>query len=601
MVSVILPHHAADGFLSDPSSTFVSLVFRTTVESIEGDDMGEKAMGTSIDTRVSEMTAALADADALTHLLCRAYRDPDWKHAVERSLGEKPLNAAVGHSGSKLTDVWKPTSPLRRNFITKAERNTEFFVSFAKTNPVVRELLENDKAGEDAPALEDSPVEARLLYGFIVCDRNPEYFLSAGEAFLESITTSEGRCEDEVMEPAGASQMVGAAELERVSGELKSLSLEHVALQSELKKVRKELTAAKSTLTRRSQSETALRADMAELTSTNAALKLDIAELKRRIDQKSREVDRLQAQIREERKGRENVTGKRGEDLRLIEGLRDELNALGQCIEQKERENIELANRLSEEGERRIQLQSAFEAFGFDTMEESLDEFSSAIGLLTTIKNAMHNYVEIQRAEEERRRRIDEERQRHLDDERAACQAELDAAAQREKCWINLAESRLADEWTALFPAGVPDNILIDGHNLIFRTRRPESERSTRAWLEKIMLEMAKRIEEEGHETRIELVFDTSYNSNFYTHGHGLTVHFANNTDGVSGADERIAQFLRERHPEDSYQIISTDRLHVWSDAIAESEANEIDVDLVQVEALSRYLEALQEVVGATN
>jgi len=146
-----------------------------------------------------------------------------------------------------------------------------------------------------------------------------------------------------------------------------------------------------------------------------------------------------------------------------------------------------------------------------------------------------------------------------------------------------------------LFPDAEIGHIIIDGHNLVHRVFRPEDEARTRPWLEGMVERMSLRLEDRGWASQIHLVFDSRTNSNSRAAGHGLRVYFHNNvTDG--GADACIAQLLRDGNPRASYMVVSTDRKHVWTDALELARSEGTEIDLVQIELLAQYLQTLDEV-----
>ena len=181
--------------------------------------------------------------------------------------------------------------------------------------------------------------------------------------------------------------------------------------------------------------------------------------------------------------------------------------------------------------------------------------------------------------------------------ERASAEAAKLAQAEADVAWRRREQTRLEEMEESLFPGGQVDHILIDGHNLVHRVFRPEDEGQTRPWLESMVALMAARLEARGWDTLTHLVFDTRYQSNFHPAAHGVRIYFANNTT-EGGADAKIDSLLRDETPlGSSCMVISTDRNHVWSSAQALADAEGRDIDLVQIELLAGYLQALGDTV----
>lgn len=541
-------------------------------------------------------------ADLVDRLLVVAHDDEQWRAMLEHLVGLPPLRARI-KGGTRRSELWRPGSLARKQLRDALAGDLDCWTAFCSSHPQVYEHFnrvdESSEVPDEGTLESESPLalHSALLLAYLDADATDESLQGAMERFEEGFAEHYGVSGDEHATVEGDVGPGMVSEecrvlIERQQRELKKLHADLRGLDVDIARLKKERSAV-------DRSRTELKATCDEQAADLRECRKQIAALESQLRRADRDTTRLKEQIEQERSGRESVAGKRDAARKAMDEKNAEVESLCSALDDREARIEELESELEHERKGRTDLQSMFEAFGLDSIESSLGKFQQSIEMLGSIHSVMQRYAEARRVEENAAQREEETRRRLADEQRAADEEALLRQQQDEQSWRAAKESGVQAAFDELFRFGVPDNILIDGHNLILRTRRPEYERQTRPWLESIVKAMAQRLEADGHSTRIELVFDSPHPSNHHSMGHGLTVHFADNSDHRSGADERIIDFLKERHPSDSYMIVSTDMRHIWSAAEVEAAEAGIDnVDLVQVELLARYLEALERLVA---
>ena len=328
--------------------------------------------------------------------------------------------------------------------------------------------------------------------------------------------------------------------------------------ESEREAVRSEAAAAKS-----------------QLEAVAASAKRNGVSLDGRLAQLQSEKGRTEEHLRDARREIESREAALGRANEMVDALEED----------KRRLEIQLANAAAE----REELVSLGDIFADADPELSLLQLSAAMDTLGSLKAIVSRSVEAQRrmeAEAEAARiEIALERERAVVEQRRQVDSD-EAWALREAERI---ESDLATWESALFAEGTPRHVLIDGHNLILRRYEPHMERTTRAWLERLVCAMNQDL---GLDIR--LVFDCPDRLDASEDAIcvGVRRYFHRDADG--GADAKIASLLREFAPTDKTLVASSDHRHVWANA-EEARDEGYDVSLVSAELLHNYLIALDD------
>lgn len=535
----------------------------------------------------------------LEALLCRAHDDREWRAAVESSLRNKKQLGKLLRGGAKPSDIWR-TSLLRRQVIASLTDDSPMFMEFALTNPRVADAYSRD-AEATPDLLAELDVFDRPLAAFALPAAGDGTYERAVEEACDELERHRPECPEIADPPDAAPPSAGEGESGAAQEAIAQLRAELGAAKAAAAKAEKELKQAKADLRKRTDEVSRkdrkaqdLRSELkaAQQESAGAVAEAKTARAER--DEFKREVGRLRALVDSSKTGQRTIEQRRlDESDRLqqaIADLRERLQATLEAQAALEARTTSLEAELDDERERRTSVEAIFETFGLGDLAGSARNLDSTLETLSRLLNGIVAYSAAQAEKEHERRLIQEEaeRQRKEAEEARLRQAEM------EQSWEVRERTRLEDRERALFPDGQIDCIIIDGHNLVHRVFRPEDEARTRPWLERMTLLMAERLERRGWDSRVHLVFDTQHNTNSRGAGHGLKVHFRNNVH-EGGADAKIRELLEEGNPAARYMVISTDRKHVWSDALEVMESEGTEIDLVQVELLAQYLQTLDE------
>lgn len=533
-------------------------------------------------------------------LLTAAHDDTEWRRAVEAALRTKGPLGRLLVGGAKPSDVWAHNSLIHTRVAQSLQSDTAAFVQFGKANPRVVALHSAD-LGEPAVVLDglqplDAVVAACVLFP-ARADLQADAITVACDA-LQSALQATGVMVSTTAVAVVDSDETSPAEPDESTQdqlfELKALAHER---GKDIRKLRQLLDARTKEVARKDRKNQELRLELADLKTHFEAAKTETRTLRAERDELKRQSDRLRGQAESSKEGIRTVEGKLADEsrrlLETITDLRERLSAARDFGTALEKRLATVERELDEEQQRRTELEETFAAFGFDDMAASTRSLQSAVEALVRFRDGVEAYAA--RQDERERERVALQASAEL--ERQAAMDARHAQEQAALAWDMRERERLAERERLLFPDGQIDHIIIDGHNLLHRVFRPEDEKSTRPWLERVIGLMAVRLEERGWASCIHLVFDTPHNSNSRGAGHGFTIHFQNNIlEG--GADARIAELLREGNPQSRYMVVSTDRKHVWSDALELMKSDGIEVDLVQIELLAQYLQTLDEVEG---
>ena len=551
---------------------------------------------------VSPYEAAVERAHELSlveHLLDLARADREWRQAVEAALRRKGTLGRLLTGGSKAADVWK-SSLIRRRLLHELNNDAVALMAFARRHPALAHIDGADDCNADELLEEYGPFVAVLAAWCIDADEDTVKapVVQAACDALESERAREVPAQETAEDtpvPYGEDAICKIRGLETRVEELTAALTETKQATDEqdkvIKHLRKDLRARRGEVSRKDRKATADAERIIELGDRLREADRQIAELREQRDEHARSLRKLEARSASDKSGIQTVEDKRFRETRelrdTIDGLQRRLAAAHELTEVLTARVASLEGKLLEERQQRKELEEAFSAFGMDDLLGDSHSFGQAVDALVRFRDSVSAYAMRQRERE--RAREAAEREAELEREAAAVarQAQEDA----DVAWRQLETDRITELETQLFSQDV-DHVIIDGHNLTHRVYRPEDEERTRPWLEKVVVKMAQRLETQGREMRIHLVFDTPYNSNHLTLGHGVDLYFRNNvTDG--GADAKIAELLDEGNPHARYMVVSTDRKHVWTDALEKMNSDGHEIDLVQVELLASYLQAL--------
>lgn len=525
------------------------------------------------------------------HLLKLAREDTTWKSAVERELSNGGPLGKLRRDG-RPGDAWRD-SLVRRRVIEGIRDEYVIARAFARTHPLVVELVGSDELDANHLIEMHGPMTGMLaIYGLMEDDASAQVTaMRAACAHLESVAQEETL--NPAVMPTAAPQSVRVTD----DGKLKAAQAEIASLRAEIKELkgfRKEASQRRADVRRKEEKIRQLRDALKE---ANARAERDerlAREATLQRDEFRRQAERQKQLATSSQRGQRTAETRREEENRL---LQDKVNDLREMHAKSEelRQAVEirltrLERQLADEHTRRVELEETFAAFGIDDIAGSSKSLQEAVETLMRFQQAVGGYAARQQEQEVERVRVlaeAEAAQRNAEEARKA-QEEMSLAwrLREEQRFIELEESLLQD--------GPFDHIIIDGHNLVHRVFRPEDEARTRPWLEDMVVEFAEVLEENNWGTRIHLVFDTQYQSNCRSQGHGVDVYFHNNvTEG--GADARISELLDELNPLSKIMVVSTDLRHVWSDTMAKMREQDREVELVQVELLAQYLQALSD------
>lgn len=553
-------------------------------------------------------------------LLDVARSECEWRERVEDALQDRKGLGRCLTGGAKPKDVWDAKKLLRKKLIEKIMSDTEVLRFFALTHPTVYRFDKMSRNGEaqTEPSNEETvTVEQfgeKMVSAFGVYPAVLASFLMAPEGSLIRAYALETACSElEREKVASATEetplpetsidsgvaLEETAELREQLAKLKDELANEQALRrkqaKELKQEREALRKRSQEVSRKDKKITELSGELASLKEAQESLTRQLRQLRSESDEQGREIRKLNARVDSGSTGLRTIEEKRASEAResreRIEQMSARLNkaiALGQT----QTARVEsLESKLAAEREQRKELETAFSAFGMDDLLSDSQSFGEAVDALVRFRDSVSAYAARQSEREQQRQEA--EREAHLEREKAAKLAQEQHEA--ELSWQQQEQAKLLELETYLFTDIRPDHVIIDGHNLILRVWRPDEESSTRQWVQKLVVEMAQRVEEKGWDTRFHLVFDTPHDSNVKSVGRGVDVYFQNNvTEG--GADQRIAQIMEEGNPKARYLVVSTDRKDVWTAALELEDGHQYDIDLVQVELLAKYLETLSRV-----
>lgn len=536
-----------------------------------------------------------SDLDWVSEFLRCASLDPVWRGTVEAALSQKRIIGGALTGGSKASDVWRKS--LLRDRVERLLRgDAKAFQDFVFTNPRVLELqdAEGDRDGEILAGYE--PVDRTLIAHAYFMDQ-PELVTESIHVFCDHLEATASSIPDPVEQPQAVPSPAAAAD-----SRLHELQQTIKDLQATVESQKKQIKTLGADLRKRQAEESrkdrlvGKHSEAAKAAEKRAqAAEADARKQRLDHDEAKREVKRLTSLVRESKSGKRTVEDKAAaESERLQADLttqRERLRAAQQMQQALESRVTTLERDLEQERARRTTLEEAFQVFGMDDLAGSARSLQSTLEQLNRLQQGIVAYTHTRAQQEHERRQIEEA----AEIQRTAAETARNKQAEVERAWAEQEKERLKEHEDTLFPDGPLGHIIIDGHNLILRAHRPDAEKSTREWLEKMVGRMAQRLEARGWDTRIHLAFDTPHASNQFNAAHGVTVYFCNNTY-EGGADAKIRAILEEGNPFARYMVVSTDRKHVWADAIEWMKGEQADVDIVQVELLARYLETLDEV-----
>ena len=553
------------------------------------------------DETVDRLEAAVERANELRvveKLLDLAREDCEWRGRVEHALQQKKTGLGkLLKGGAKPRDVWHE-SLLRRTTLQKLETDQLTFDLFALTHPVVGEIEGDDERDAEALIADLGPYAA-VLAAWLLHSDDEDLQATVAEAACDELERERASATVEPRAEEAADPQPSSEELDEVRSrvyeleeQLREARATADSQTKDLKQLRKELRLRKSEVSRKDRKANENAETIVGLTEQNAELERQLAEVRGERDEHAREARKLAARAASDSNGIRTVEDKRFQETRelrdTIDQMQDRLTAAKEVANALSARVTSLEGDLDEERKQRQELEDAFAAFGMDDLLGDSHSFGQAVDALVRFRDSVSAYATRQREREAQRQAA--EREAEIERERAllARQAQADA----DKAWSHWERERLAELEAELFGTTPPDHVVIDGHNLVHRVYRPDEEASTRPWLEKTVVKMARRADARGWDVRFHLVFDTPRNSNKLALGHGVDLYFHNNVTG-GGADAKIAELLEEGNPLARYMVVSTDRKHVWADALERMNTEGHEIDLVQVELLASYLQTL--------
>jgi len=560
-------------------------------------DEASSDSGRRIDEDLFERATRLG---LLSEMLCRAHDDPEWRANVEAALANKKRLGKVLRGGAKPADLWRPNSLLRRQMIATLKEDSVLFGEFALTHPRVRAA---SPASEEVARglMDDLDSTGRVLAAFILLSSGgDDYERAVGEA-CDELEARGTQCPPEVDEPMPERPTDSSEEVNALSARVTQLQADLKAAHATLAARDKELKETKADLKKRTVEVSRKDRKAAELRDQLKATRRDAEtaaagarDMRSERDELKREKARLSALVDSSKTGQRTIEQRRADEAerlqQTIADLRDRLASAQDVQAALEQRGSSLEAELIDERERRTSLEETFDAFGIGDLAESARSLQSTLQTLQRFQTGIVAYSARQAEKEHERHLIQEEAERKRREAEDAQRLQADL----EQAWALRERSRLEERERALFPDGQVDYIIIDGHNLVHRVFRPDDEARTRPWLERMAGVMAEQLERRGWQSRVDLVFDTPHVSNSRGAGHGLTIHFHNNVR-EGGADAKISQLITEGNPTARYMVVSTDRKHVWSDALEMMQTDGTDIDLVQIELLAQYLQTLDD------
>jgi hypothetical protein len=523
-------------------------------------------------------------------LLDMACRDRVWKARIEKELVRPGPFKKILRGGSKPSDVWR-NGLARRNMVDALKTSALVFGVFASLNPSVPSDQKGARRVQRKAIRAMDPYTAVLAAFYCY----PEDDTLQAELVERACSVLEAEIEDAASTAPAETPTPSVAIPTRERKSAKNASLAAADGERQIRLLRKELAAAKGVAQRTEQKRHALAARVKLLEGHAADQEVALKGLRDERDELGRQLNRVVAELQSLKTGKRTIEERRADEgarnQQTIADLQDRVRASADYATAKEREAAANAAELQEEKARREDVEQVLAAFGVNDVESSLSTLQSALQGLDGLRAGIEAY-----ATRERERAAEHARLRDAADlERAAAEAARRARLEQEVAWSAREYERLEAMESELFPGGEVDHILVDGHNLVHRVFRPEDEARTRPWLERMVETMAARLESRDWKPSIHLVFDTTSESNSRPGAHGVRVYFENNVTG-GGADAAIARLLREGDPRASYMVVSTDRQHVWADAAEFAASEGAVVDVVQVEMLARFLQALDAV-----
>lgn len=526
-------------------------------------------------------------------LLCAAAKDLEWKRAVEREFSRKGPFQKLFRGCSKPSAVWS-NGLLRTQTVVGIESDPAVFGLLGRLNPRVAELQRDSESPAPEDLSEFDPI-VKVLAIRCLMPSETEMETAALEEASDYLAAQRSDCEELPVEAASSILPEPDKADERDSAahpEAPDYSQEVKQLRKHVAKLESDLRSRTREVSRKDKRLSELRAEVAELKTDVASFDTRLAQIRAERDELRRQVNRLDSQVTSSKQGQRTIEARREDEARrqqqTVTDLRDRLSsslALSAALEKRVRS---LEHELESEKQQRTEIEETLDIFGIDQLASSSERLQATLDMLVRLQSGFESYNARRSAKE--RERID--RDVTAQAERQAAEDARKREAEAARAWEARERERIEEMEREIFPDGQIDHIIIDGHNLLHRTFRPEEESRTRPWLERIVAEMALRLEHRGWDSCIHLVFDTQHASNRYTAGHGVQVYFENNGRG-GGADARIAALLREGNPHAHYMVVSTDRRHVWTDAMDFIVSEGTEVELVQVELLVGYLQAL--------
>ncbi len=476
----------------------------------------------------------------------------------------------------------------------------EAFRSFAATHPQAAQWAElEEPAAEElierfgAFAAVLAAWKLRCVDGVCACvvEAACDEIEQLRVAHEESAPEQEGDADVEV--PAALREELASAQalVEALRAELAASRRESEERVRELKQLRRDLRVRTQEVARKDRKAQTDATQIAELTAALEERERALGQVRAERDEYARQAKKLERRARSDKNGIQTIEDKRSrenqEQRKTIDGLQERLAVAAELERALSTRVDSLEGKLADERQQRAELEEAFSAFGMDDLLGDAHSFGQAVDALVRFRDSVSAYATRQREREVARELA--EREAELEQQRA--EAARRASEEAHQAWEQQERDRISELEAELF-GGDPDHVIIDGHNLVHRVYRPEDEARTRPWLERMIVRVAERLEAQGRDLRFHLVFDTQHGSNSRGAGHGVDIHFQNNaTEG--GADAKIGELLDEGNPAARYMVVSTDRKHVWADASGRIDGDGLEIDLVQIELLANYLQAL--------
>ncbi|MCX8007679.1 MAG: hypothetical protein N3B11_06155 [Coriobacteriia bacterium] len=521
-------------------------------------------------------------------LLDAAERDAEWRRAFERALRAEKL-----HRGSAPNKVWQSGSMLRQRFVAECQANGGIRLLAATCPPVARTLKPGRPLGTAdirRVIAEHGPVPGYLCateaheLGLL---KSPKALKVSIEAIVEEMQRLDAEVASETHgERSGAADTAVVEKPHSDTSQTRRLRHDNKILARDLEAAKKQI----GQLTRKNQElEQRLAETLRDLRSV-AEHRTDVTN---RLGELQRETASLREQVDELKKAKATLEARLEEQRAAAAEERLTLRERLAAAEATARAHAARANTLERqlgyETRRRKQVEALVAETGLQRLLEGLGELEGVIAALEAFRAGIAAYQQRLAAEEQRRRLKVEELKRRSAEAEAARRKQ----AEMEAVWRERELERLANLERKVFGSPPPDTILIDGHNAVIRAFGREREREKRPWFIEAVRLMAHRMSEVSPQTRIVLCFDTSTHDNVQVEEPNFTVRFCDKQRG--GADGAIKDMLESANPAARHLVISSDRRHVWRDALNARAELDSRVSIADAEVLLDYLSVLEQ------